>query len=218
MAALYQRERTGEGQFVEASMQDAVYPSLMSQLANYYNEDDTPPRTGNRHSSLAKAPYNAYEAEDGYVAILCISDEHWETLCGAIDREDLADDEQFVSNVDRVEHMETIDDAIEEWTCERSREEIGSVLSAAGVLCGSVQSVEKVIYDPHLEEREIAVEIDHPSKGEIRVPGSPIRLSKSKMPEIEPSPRKGEDNYKVYRDRIGLSEEKIERLRTNGVI
>lgn len=218
MAALYQRERTGEGQFVEASMQDAVYPSLMSQLANHYDDSETPPRTGNRHSSLAKAPYNAYEAEDGYVAILCTSDEHWETLCGAIDREDLAEDERFASNVGRVEHMETIDDAIEEWTREHTREEIGSVLSAAGVPCGSVQSVEEVIHDPHLEEREMVVEIDHPTEGEIRVPGSPIRLSESKAPDIDPSPTKGEDNVEVYRDRLGLSREEIEELRTDGVI
>lgn len=218
MAALYQRERTGKGQFVEASMQDAVYPTLMSQLANYYADADVPSRTGNRHSSLAKAPYNAYEADDGYVAILCTSDDHWQTLCEAIGREDLRDDDRFATNVDRVERMETIDAAIEEWTRERTREEIVSTLSAAGVPCGSVQSVEEVIHDPHLEEREMVVEVDHPTEGPIRVPGTPIRLSGSKMPDIEPAPRKGEDNREIYRDRLGLSEEEIEKLQSDGVI
>lgn len=218
LAALYQRERTGEGQFVEASMQDAVYPALMSQLANYYDDADVPSRTGNRHSSLAKAPYNAYEADDGYVAILCTSDDHWRALCEAIDREDLRDDDRFTTNVDRVEHMETIDAAIEEWTRERTREEIVSILSAAGVPCGSVQSVEEVIHDPHLEEREMVVEIDHPTEGSIRVPGTPIRLSGSEIPDIEPAPQKGEDNQKIYRDRLGLSEDEIEKLQSDGVI
>lgn len=218
MAALYQREHTGEGQFVEASMQDAVYPSLLSQLANYYGDADAPTRTGNRHSSLAKAPYNAYEADDGYVAILCTSDGHWQALCAAIGREDLADDERFATNVDRVENMETIDAAIEEWTQARTREEIESVLSAAGVPCGSVQSVEEVIHDPHLEQREMVVEIDHPTEGEIRVPGTPIRLSDSAMPDIEPSPTNGEDNDAVYRERLGLSEEELCALEEDGII
>ncbi|AEH37074.1 CaiB/BaiF CoA transferase family protein [Halopiger xanaduensis] len=218
LAALYQRARTGEGQFVEASMQDAVYPSLMSQLANYYDDADVPSRTGNRHSSLAKAPYNAYEADDGYVAILCTSDDHWRALCEAIDREDLRDDDRFATNVDRVERMETVDAAIEEWTRTRTRDEIETTLSAAGVPCGSVQSVKEVIHDPHLEEREMVVEIDHPTEGEIRVPGTPIRLSESAKPDIEPAPRKGEDNDEIYRERLGLSEDEIERLRSDGVI
>ncbi|RKD85918.1 CaiB/BaiF CoA transferase family protein [Halopiger aswanensis] len=218
LAALYQRKRTGEGQFVEASMQDAVYPSLMSQLANYYDNADVPARTGNRHSSLAKAPYNAYEADDGYVAILCTSDDHWRTLCEAIGRKDLRDDDRFATNVDRVEHMETIDTAIEEWTRERTREEIEETLSAVSVPCGSVQSVEEVIHDPHLEKREMVVEIDHPTEGEIRVPGMPIRLSESEMPDIEPAPRKGEGNHEIYRKRLGLSKNEIEKLQKDGVI
>lgn len=218
VAALYQRERTGEGQFVEASMQDAVYPSLMSQLANYYADADVPSRTGNRHSSLAKAPYNAYEADDGYVAILCTSDNHWHALCETIGREDLRDDDRFATNVDRVEHMETIDAAIEAWTRERAREEIVSTLSVASVPCGSVQSVEEVIHDPHLEEREMVIEVDHPTEGTIRVPGTPIRLSDSEMPDIEPAPRKGEDNREIYRNRLGLSEDEIENLQIDGVI
>ncbi len=218
IAALYQRERTGEGQFVEASMQDAVYPSLMSQLANHYDDSDVPSRTGNRHSSLAKAPYNAYETTDGYVAILCTSDEHWENLLDALGREDLIGDERFASNVERIERMNEIDAMIEGWTEQRTREDVRSVLADAGVPCGPVQSVEEVIHDPHLEERGMVAEIDHPSFGEVRVPGTPIQLSDSEDPEIEPSPTKGEDNYTVYRDRLGLSEDEIRELEENDVI
>ncbi|NHN48085.1 CoA transferase [Halostella sp. JP-L12] len=219
MAALYEREITGEGQFVEASMYDAVYPSLLSQLGSYYKEESVPPRTGNRHSGLAKCPYNAYETTDGYVAILCASDRHWEQLLEVIDREDLKGHEEYETNFKRLDHMEEIDEIIEDWTSERTRDDVESTMLDAGVPCGAVQTVEEVIHDPHLEEREMVKEIDHPEMDEpIRVPGTPIRLSESEMPNIEPSPTKGEDNHTVLRDRLGLSETEIEELEERGII
>lgn len=219
LSALYQREHTGEGQFVETAMYDAVYPSLMSQLGSYYKDEDIPSRTGNRHSGLAKCPYNGYETEDGYIAILCASDDHWETLTEVIGREDLRTDADLETNVKRLEHIETIDEAIEEWTSQHRRREIEQILTDAGVPCGAVQTVEEVIQDPHLEKREMVNEIEHPAFGDdIRVPGTPVRLSNSKLPDITPSPSKGEDNYTVYQDRLGLSHDEIRDLEEDGVI
>lgn len=219
LAALYQREQTGEGQFVEVGMYDAIYPSLLSQLGAYYKDDDIPPRTGNRHSGLAKCPYNAYETIDGYTTILCASDVHWEKLLETIDREDLKEDERLETNFKRLRHMDEVDAIIEEWTQERTRDQIKEALLEAGVPCGPVQTVEEVIHDPHLEAREMVNEIDHPEfGGSIRVPGTPIRLSESAMPEITPSPGKGADNYEVYSKKLGLSEEEIAELDRNDVI
>lgn len=219
LAALYQREQTGEGQFVEVGMYDAIYPSLLSQLGAYYKDDDVPPRTGNRHSGLAKCPYNAYETTDGYVTILCTSDVHWEKLLTAINRDDLKEDERLETNFKRLSHMDEVDAIIEEWTKERTRDQVKDALLEAGVPCGSVQTVEEVIHDPHLEAREMVNEIDHPEfGGSIRVPGTPIRLSESEMPEITPSPAKGADNYEVYSKKLGLTEEEIAELDQNDVI
>lgn len=219
LGALYQREQTGEGQFVEVGMYDAVYPSLLSQLGAYYKDDDVPPRTGNRHSGLAKCPYNAYETSDGYVTILCASDAHWEKLLDAIGREDLKSDERLETNVKRLDHIDEVDSVIAEWTRERTRDEVEETLLEAGVPCGPVQTVEEVIHDPHLEEREMVKEIQHPGfDGSIRVPGSPIRLSESTMPDIRPSPTKGADNYTVLSEKLGLSEDEISELERDGVI
>lgn len=219
LGALYQREQTGEGQFVEVGMYDAVYPSMLSQLGAYYKDDDVPPRTGNRHSGLAKCPYNAYETADGYVTILCASDAHWRKLLETIGREDLKSDERLETNVKRLDHMDEVDSVIAEWTRERTRDEVEETLLEAGVPCGPVQTVEEVIHDPHLEEREMVKEIRHPEfGGSIRVPGSPIRLSESEMPEIRPSPAKGADNYTVLSEKLGLSEEEIEELEEADVL
>lgn len=219
MGALYQRERTGEGQFVETAMYDAVYPALMSQLGAQYKDEDIPSRTGNQHSGLAKCPYNAYETEDGYVALLCTSDRHWEKLTEAIGREELQDDPRLESNVKRLEHIEEVDEIIAEWTQDRTREAVEETLTDAGVPCGAVQTVDEVINDPHLESRGMVQEIDHPGfGGSIRVPGTPVRLSESDDPDVTPSPRKGEDNDEVYGERLGLSEAELQELEEDGVI
>lgn len=219
LGALYQREKTGEGQFVEASMYDAVYPALLSQLASYYKDDSPPPRTGNRHSGLAKCPYNAYATTDGYVTILCASDRHWQRLLEVIDREDLKDNLEYETNVSRLNHIDEIDEIIEDWTQEYTRQEVEKAMLEAGVPCSAVQTVEEVIHDPHLEAREMVNEIDHPAyQGSIRVPGTPVRLSESSLPDIEASPTLGQDNHQVFAERLGLSEKEIAELEQDNVI
>jgi len=219
LTALYEREQTGNGQFVEASMYDAVYPSLLSQLGSYYRDEDVSSRTGNRHSGLSKAPYNAYKASNGYVTILCASDEHWRRLLDAIGKSELIQKEEYATNVRRLKHMKEIDDIIETWTADRSQQSIEDRMRDAGVPCSAVQTVEEVIHDPHLEQRHMVEEIDHPAMEEpIRVPGTPIRLSDSELPDIEPSPTKGQDNYEVLTERLGLSEDEIQELEEDGII
>lgn len=219
LAALYDRERTGEGQFVEVSMHDAVYPSLTSPLAAHYHGSDAPPRTGNRHSGLAHCPYNVYETSDGYIAIFCVTDKHWHRLLEVLEREDLKDDARYETNVKRTKHMDEIDALIEEQTKEYDRDSFAARLRDAGVPCGPVKSIPEVADDPHLRSRGMIKEIDHPNyDGEISAHGSPIRLSRTADPEVTPSPMKGEDNYQTYRERLGLTEEEVQKLKEEGVI
>jgi CoA:oxalate CoA-transferase len=218
LAALYHRERTGEGQYVEVSLHDAIFPSLVSQLAVQYRNPEIPSRTGNRHGGLAKSPYNVYEASDGYVAILCASDRHWHDLLELIGREEFQDDPRFETNTKRVENIDDVDAVIEEWTRQHEKYRIEELLTDAGLPCGAVREVEEVLEDPHLEARDMVNRIDHPTYGEIKVPGSPIRLSRSAQPDIDPAPTKGQDTARVLRERLGLSEAEIEALETDGVI
>ncbi|WP_368411866.1 CaiB/BaiF CoA transferase family protein [Haladaptatus halobius] len=218
LGALYQRERTGEGQFVEVSMHDAVYPTLMSPMAAHFNGDDVPPRTGNRHSGLAQSPYNVYETADGYIAIFGVTDDHWHSLLDVIGRSDLKDDPRFQSNVKRSKHADEVDRIVENWTRRYERDEIEEILLEAGVPCGPVKEISEVVEDPHLKDRKMINDIEHPSYGNISVPGLPIRLEDSDIPDIEPSPEKGRDNREVYRNRLGLSAEEVDELETHDVI
>lgn len=217
LAALYQRQRTDEGQFVEVSMMDAVYPTLLSPLAAHYREEEVPPRTGNRHSGLAVCPYNVYETSDGYIAILCANERHWERLRTLIGDDRLADEEAFGTNEKRRDRMDEVDSMIEEWTRNLERDELAEGLLKAGVPCGPVRDVEEVLYDPHLEERGMVTEIGHPDYGTIRVPGLPMKLRQSSEPEIAPAESAGASTEEVLRE-VGVPPAEIEELSAADVI
>jgi formyl-CoA transferase len=111
MAALYDREKTGKGQVVEVSMHDTIYPMLTSALSMLYNSPDSvlPERTGNQHSGLGIAPYNVYQASDGWLAIICASDRHWRRLAEALGIHEAGDDPRFTDPVLRAENMDALD-------------------------------------------------------------------------------------------------------------
>jgi formyl-CoA transferase len=117
LAALFQRERTGVGQHVVVAMQDAIVPSLTSNIAGMLEAGgDFPERTGNRHGGLAVCPYNIYPATDGWVAILCLRVTHWSDLCRVMGRPDLAADPELSTPSGRVGRMDDVDAAVAAWS------------------------------------------------------------------------------------------------------
>lgn len=190
VSALYQRERTGEGQIVEVSMHDTVYPMLASALGGLYNnsETDLPERTGNRHSGLAVSPYNVYEASDGWLAIIAISEKHFASLAEAIGRPELVDDDRFNDRFKRVENMDEVDALIEQWTKTQGRWDAVNRMQELGVPCAPVLTVKEVANDPHLRERGMIQTVIHPTLGEVLVPGCPLRLARSPVNALQPAP------------------------------
>jgi crotonobetainyl-CoA:carnitine CoA-transferase CaiB-like acyl-CoA transferase len=139
-------------------------------------------------------------------------------LLEVVGREDLKDDPRFESNVKRSNNADEVDQIVEGWTREQTRDEAEETLLEAGVPCGPVKEIEEIVDDPHLKARDMINEIEHPSFGSISVPGLPIRLGNSERPDIEPSPEKGQHNEEVLRERLGLSGAEIEALRERGII
>jgi crotonobetainyl-CoA:carnitine CoA-transferase CaiB-like acyl-CoA transferase len=219
VTALYARARTGRGRLVEVSMQDAVYPALASNLGFLHNtQGEVPPRTGNRHGGLSIAPYNVYCAKDGYVAILCAVEHHWTNLLSAMGREDLKNDPRFAGNAQRVENLADTDAVVEAWTETLCKEEIFAITKQHRVPSAPVRDLREVMHSPHLHERGTLEWIEHPELGRIVVPRSPLRFHGTDPVAIIPSPRLGQHNAEVYRDWLGLSDEKIEELQKDHVI
>jgi crotonobetainyl-CoA:carnitine CoA-transferase CaiB-like acyl-CoA transferase len=219
VAALLRRERSGEGGVVEVAMLDAVFPSLMSSLGLLFGTDGAVPlRTGNRHNGLAEAPYNAYETKDGYLALICVSDSHWQALVAAMEREDLADDPRFSDMAARVSNVDEIDRIISEFAGSWTTEALFEHLRRSGVPCAPVRNLDEVVADRHLHERGFLQELQHPEMGEITVFSSPMRGSDETSAELAPSPRLGQDNHAVVREVLGGSEERFDELVSSGAL
>lgn len=221
VSALLQRERSGEGQYLDVGMFDCMYPTLASPLASLVSEQETPPRTGNRHSGLAISPYNAYEVEDGYVVIICIAERHWEQLAETMGRADLIGDDRYASKVDRARHNDEIDAMIESWLEGRTKAEVVDTLLERNVPCAPVTAVDELLDDPHLDARQMIAEL--PNQGEsgrptVPVPGMPIKLSGSDPPETTAAPLLGEHTEEVLREVAGYGADDIETLRAAEVI
>ena len=217
VTALYERERTGRGRIVDIAMIDTIYPTLASNLASYYR-DGTTPQTGNGHGGAALVPYNVYPTADGYVALIVLTARHWQGLCEAMGRPELADDERFRSNGRRYHNVDALEAEIEAWTTALPRDEVVAALEAVRVPVAAVRRVPELVEDPHLHERGAVRRVDHPDLGEMVVPHSPLRFRDSAPLPLFPSPALGEHNRLIYGEWLGLDEAEIDRLAADGTL
>lgn len=214
VTALFERERTGQGQIVEAAMFDSVYPSLMSSLGLFFanGTGEAPARTGNRHSGLAEAPYNVYPASNGFVAIICVTDAHWRALAELIGRPELAEDPDYATRRARVVRMDEVDEMVTAFTEQHERDPLCDLLREHRVPCAPVRDLGEVVADPHLHARGMLQEIEHPDVGTVTVPHSPLRYGAHELMPLVRSPQLGEHNEAVFCDWLGLSREELDEL------
>jgi CoA:oxalate CoA-transferase len=216
VTALYEREVIGRGRLVEVSMQEAVLPSLMSNFSAYVEHGrQTPPRTGNRHGSLAVAPYNVYRSADGHVVILCGANRHWVSLTEVMGCPELGADPRFSSVDSRAAHIDEIDSLVGDWCATRGTREITQALLERAVPCSPVMTLADLDRDPHLRARGMLVDINHPTLGRIPVMRSPLGFGEPSEP-LRPSPDLGEHNEQVLREWLQLEAEEIRSLLSVG--
>lgn len=219
-SALYQREKTGLGQIVEVSMHDTIYPALASPLGAIFNDQSrvVPERTGNRHSGLAVAPYNVYPASDGHIAIMSVSERHASGVLMAAGGDALARDPRFADRALRIANIDALDLAVEAWTASLDRWTIVARLAEHGVPSAPVLTVKEVANDPHLRERGMIRDVQHPVRGSVPVPGSAIRLDDSTVDDIRAAPGLGADSDAVLHDLLGADPSQIAALVASGAL
>jgi formyl-CoA transferase len=200
-------------------MQEAVYPSLASNLGRLFSgASGTAMRTGNRHGGLAEAPYNVYPTRDGFIAILCVGEHHWDALLGAMGKEELRSDPRFQTLAARVNHMDAVDVLVSEFTRTREKQALFEELVALRIPCAPVRELTEVTTDPHLHARRALENVDHPLYGRMVLPNSPLRFDGLPPLAIEPSHELGADNSSVYGEWLGLTPEEIRGLECDEVI
>ena len=217
LAALMQRHTTGEGQQVEVSMQDAVVNLVRVSLRDHQRYGKPVERNGNQLGPFV--PATTYCCHPGgpndYVFILA-QQQMWEPLLRAVEREDLIGDSRYQTTEARVERADEVNALIEAWTSQKPKHEVMQILADAGVPCGACQDTGEVMNDPHLRERDMILELDHPTRGRYTMAGNPIKLSASDVP-IKPSPLLGEHSDEVLTE-IGYDEAAIATMREAGLI
>ena len=218
VTALLRRERSGEGAVVDVAMQDAVFPTLTTALGAYYQQGGDPPRTGNHHQNMAVAPYNVYAAADGYVAIICIRERHWQSLLAAIGKPELAADERFQDMKARARNMAATDHVVEAWTSTLPKAEVFRICQQHDVICAPVQSLDDVLHDPHLLERGALQKLAHEKYGDVTLPNTPLRFEGEEPPPVQLPRMAGADNETVYGELLGLSMREVEELAESGAI
>ncbi len=201
--ALFERERSGQGQMVEIAMLEAVYFTLTSNLGAMFGDGGREiGRTGNRHGGLAICPYNVYPTADGFIAILCSNDRHFASLMQALELKELGDDPKWALNKARVAEMDHVDETIARRTAQFPKAELFARLMQHHVPSAPVRTLNEVANDPHLHARGALRWIDHPLHGRIVVADSPLRMHGNARPDYAPSVELGQDTGAVL-DRLG---------------
>lgn len=218
MTALFGRERSGKGTFVEVAMQDAAYSTLASAIGMHFGGEQkhVPPRTGNAHAGLAMAPYNVYPAKDGWIAIIVVTEGHWDRLLRAMGQEALIGDARFRSNPDRVRHMTEVDRLVAAWTSARARAELEALTREHGVPAAPVRTLEEVLHDPGMHERGMLRWVDHPEVGRVVLPSTPLRIEGAPPPDFAPSPFLNQHEAEVLGGLLGLDEAERDAIRAAG--
>lgn len=223
LGALYQRKETGEGQHIQVAMQDAMLQYSRIAYSTMAASGEAAGRAGAGTITGGNAPMGLYpckpEGPNDYVYLYVTraNNSHWHRLLKVIGREDLIDEERFNSSTKRFEHKEEIDNLVIPWTRQRTKREAMEAIGAAGIPCGAVYDTMEIHNEPHFTERDIFQEIDHPTRGDFKMAGWPVKMSGSNVP-VESAPLLGEHNEDVLTEWLGLSPEEVKRLQDDGAL
>ncbi len=216
VTALYKRQQTGEGSCVEVAMMDALIPSLMSNLGLHNSREQQNLRTGNSHGGLLVVPYNVYPVQDGGVAILAVSDQHWLALGDVLEYPDLVTDPRFVDKSSRVKNRAALDARIGELTIKFTKQMLFDRLVAARVPSAPVRSLDEVINDEHLHARGMLKWTEHPVYGRMLAMGSPLRFRGYAGPEGVASHELGADSREVLAQLASIEGSRFDELARAG--
>jgi crotonobetainyl-CoA:carnitine CoA-transferase CaiB-like acyl-CoA transferase len=213
--ALFARERTGRGQFVDVALFDAVISLLSYQASASLNAGVIPTRMGNRHPQIA--PYDIFPARDGDFFLAVGNDDQFARLCATSGLESLVSDERFATNPARVTNYPQLRDRLAVALRERTRAEWIEVLTAAGVPCGAVRDIPEVLADPQVGARDMIAAVEHATAGTINVLGVPLKLSETPGSIRTAPPTLGQHTEAVLTE-LGLSATDIAALRRANII
>jgi formyl-CoA transferase/CoA:oxalate CoA-transferase len=215
LAALHEKERTGQGQWVDISLLDGSVSWLTYVASGYFASGQVPRRYGSAHPTIA--PYQAFPTADGFVMIAVGNDSLWRKFAAALGLQDLVDDPRFATNPLRVEHRAELVPLLEAELRRATTDEWVARLDDAGVPAGPIQTVDQALDDPQVRARGMIAEVEHPEAGSLRFVSCPVRLTRTPASVRTPPPLLGQHSDEVLAG-LGYNSTDIDRLRAGGAI
>jgi len=213
VAALTYRDRTGQGQYIDFSQQEAVMQMVGPAFMDYVMNDRVAGPLGNRHPLAAAAPHGVFRCrgDDRWISIAVEDEASWKSLVAAMGNPDWADTPEFASLAARLSNIEMLHEQIDRWTAEFDDRELATRLQEDDVAEAPVLNVADLLDDPHFRTRNTFIEVDHPLGFRETIYGSYVKLSHSPV-TVRPGPVIGQDNEHVFKNILGLSDERYSEL------
>jgi crotonobetainyl-CoA:carnitine CoA-transferase CaiB-like acyl-CoA transferase len=212
--ALYARERTGCGCFIDQAMYDSVVSLMERALMHYDFTGEVATRGLDRF-----APVGTLATSDGYVAVIIPTDEMWRRFCMAVERPDLLDRADLTTVLQRSAHfLDTVVPEVEAWTRALTRRELVERLTAKGLPAGEVETVDEIYNSSQVEARELLMTINDPVAGPRRVAKTPVNITAFDPPPVNPPPPLGAHTREVLAELLGTDSQQLAEWAAEGVI
>jgi len=218
VAALCHHQRTGKGQYVDLASQEAIAALSGDVFMEYILNQNVPIRKGNRNDKMA--PHNCYRCsgEDNWISIAIATEEEWAALCRVMEKAELLSDDRFGTFNRRQENLDELDAIIGRWTQGQDYYALMGKLQKAGIAAAPSFSNKALFEDPHLKQRGVFQQVEHPEIGKDWVISPPWKLSETPASIRRHAPLLGEHNHYVFCELLGMSPEEVKTLEEEQVI
>lgn len=213
LSALHERDRSGEGQMVDISMLDCQIAILENAFMRYFATGEAPKPIGTRHPLTT--PFQAFPTKDGWI-VIAISwgvENQWELFCATIGKPELIGDRRFETPGLRTKHHAELEPVLNDSLRAKTTDEWLTEFDAIGLPCGPLNDIPHAAEHPQVKAREMLIEVEHPSGFSLRIPDTPVKLSRTPGGIHGPPPALGADTDDVLRELLGLSDAEIAALR-----
>ena len=215
-AALIHQLRSGKGQYIDLALLDVQVATLANQAMNYLASGNNPKRLGNAHPNIV--PYQAFQTADGYIILAIGNDSQFARFCDLAGRAELASDERFAKNSNRVKNRDILIPDLIEILKTQTTDCWLEQLNLKGIPCGPIATIDQVFGNPQVRHRGMQLELDHPTAGKVPSVANPVNLSESPINYDKAPPLRGQHTEQVLGELLKLDSGQIEQLRRDGVI
>ena len=216
LAALHECQNSGKGQWIDVSMLDSQVALCENACARYFATGEIPESSGSRHPLFT--PFEVFPTSDSHIVLIAFLDDDWRKFCRVAGREEWIGDERFGTNEARLANYENFVKEMHDLMETRTTKEWSELFESNGVIYGPVNTIDQVVNDPHIQERQMFVDVSHPEAGKLRVVGTPMKFSRTPCRIEKACPDLGEHTEEILTTWLGLSDEEIEKLRKSKAI